>query len=60
MEVDRNGGAPRSESEYRGLRRGWGAPRGAVVVKSTGGDWCKDFCTFWSILRFNFFSGRGV
>ena len=23
-----------------------GRPGGAVVVKSTGGDWCKDFCTF--------------
>ena len=40
MKVSRNEGAPK----VRG--RGWGRPGGAVVVKSTGGDWCKDFCTF--------------
>ena len=65
-------GAPRGDEEMKVLRvseeypnvecsgEDGGRPGGAVVVKSTGGDWCKDFCTFWSILRFNFFSGRGV
>ena len=41
MKVSRNDGG----SELRVLRRGGGRPGGAVVAKSTGGGWCKDFCT---------------
>lgn len=39
MKVSRNEGAPKVR------RRGGGRPGGAVVAKSTGGGWCKDFCT---------------